>query len=200
MNTQASTSTKPTRPAAERPRKKPPLRRFIPWIIGAGLLMLIVAGFWPKPIEVEVAAVTRGPLTVSVLEEGKTRIRHRYIVSMPIAGFLNRVELRAGAAIEAGKTVLATIEPQAAGFLDPRARAEAEARLQAAEAGEKRAQAEVDRAQSALDLAIKDRERADELKRTGAISAKEWDAAQNHADVLERAVRATEFALQVAQF
>ncbi len=200
VNPHTSTSTKPTRPVTDRPRRKPPLRRFIPWTVGAGLIALIVAGFWPKPIEVEVATVTKGPLTVSVLEEGKTRIRHRYIVSMPITGFLRRVELRAGAPIEAGKTVLATIEPQASSFLDPRARAEAEARLQAAEAGEKRAQAEVDRAQSALDLAVKDRERAEELKTTGAISVKEWDAAQSQADVLERAVRATEFALQVAQF
>ena len=108
--------------AASRIRRRPRAwRKLIPYIIVVGMLAAIVAGLWPKPIRVETAAVNRGPLIVSVFEEGKTRIRHRYIISPPVAGFLNRVELRPGAPIQHGKTVLAAIEPQMSGFLDPRA-------------------------------------------------------------------------------
>jgi HlyD family secretion protein len=65
---------------------------------GAALLILIVSGLRTRPVEVEVGVVTTGPLTVTVLEEGKTRIRHRYLVSPPVSGYLRRVELRAGRA------------------------------------------------------------------------------------------------------
>jgi HlyD family secretion protein len=176
------------------------LRRLIPYAIGVALVGAIVYGFLPKPIEVETAAVNVAPLTVSVLEEGKTRIRHRYVVSAPLTGFLQRVELRAGAKTEMGKTVLAIIQPQPASFLDPRSQAEAEARLKAAEAGGMRAQAELERVQEALAMAEKERTRAAELKKKGAVSEKEFDLAENQAAMLGRDVRAAEFALRVAEF
>jgi HlyD family secretion protein len=175
-------------------------RRIIPYAIVAGLVAAIVAGFWPKPVSVEVAAVTRGPLVVSVFEEGKTRIRHRYVISPPVAGFLSRVELRPGASIRPGETVLAVIEPQMSGFLDARGLAEAEARVKAAEATKMERQAELDRATAALDLANKDVARADSLRRTGAIAAQEWDAAENRVEMLTRGLHAAEFALRVADF
>jgi HlyD family secretion protein len=151
-------------------------------------------------VSVEIAEVNRGPLTVSVLEEGKTRIRHRYVISPPIAGFLTRIDLRPGAHIERGKTVLATIEPEMSGFLDPRALAETEARLKSAEATQKQRQAQVDQAVTALDLANKDLGRMDSLHRTGAIAPQDWDAAQNRVQMRERELHASQFALQVADF
>lgn len=188
------------RAEAVRRRQKGAWRRFIPYIIAAALVIAIVYGFLPKPVEVETAAVNVGPLTVSVLEEGKTRIRHRYVVSAPLTGFLQRVELRAGAAIELGKTVLATVQPQPASFLDPRSQAEAEARLKATEAGVMRAQAEFERVQEALAMAEKERTRAAELNKKGAVSEKEFDLAENQAAMLGREVRAAEFTLRVAEF
>ena len=172
----------------------------MPYALGAGLLAAIVYGFLPKPIEVETATVGIAPLTVSVLEEGKTRIRHRYTISPPIAGFLNRVELRAGAPIEKGKTVLATIQPQPASFLDPRSRAEAEARVKGAEAARMRAEAEVERAREAQGLAEKERVRAADLKKKGVASQKEFDIAEAQAAMSGRELRAAEFALEVAGF
>jgi HlyD family secretion protein len=110
------------------------------------------------------------------------------------------VELRAGAAIEMGKTVLAVVQPQPASFLDPRAQAEAEARLKTAEAGVLRAQAELERTQEALAMAEKERVRATDLKKKGAVSEKEFDLAENQAAMLGRGLRADEFALRVAEF
>src|SRR5262249_58555757 len=130
-------------------RQKRKLRRLIPYIAIAGLVIAVVTGLWPKPVRVETAPITHGSLTVSVFEEGKTRIRHRYMISAPIAGFLDRVELRPGARIQMGETVLATIEAQLSGFLDARALAEAEARVNAAQATKMQRKAELDRATAA---------------------------------------------------
>ncbi len=84
-------------------RKRRPWRILIPvLLILAGLLAY---GFWPAPLPVQTAAVARGSMTVSVTEEGKTRIRSRYLVYPPTAGHLQRVELRAGARVEAGSVL-----------------------------------------------------------------------------------------------
>lgn len=145
------------------------------------------------------ASVTRGPLTLTVLEEGKTRIRYRYVISSPVAGFLRRVEHRAGARIEAQKTILAVIEPQPASLLDPRARAEAEARVKAAEALKAQRESQLERSRAEWTLASKEKERALLLKRDGAIAAREWDNAESRVDVLSREVNAAQFALLVAE-
>jgi HlyD family secretion protein len=137
---------------------------------------------------------------VTVLEEGKTRIRHRHVISPPMAGHLKRIELRAGARIEAGKTVLAEIAPQAPSFLDPRARAEAEARVNAAEAARGQRETQVERARAALDLAKKELERSSDLKRKGAIATREWDTAESQVTVLTRELNSAQFALQVSEF
>jgi len=191
-----------SQPAASRgirrwPRK---LQKLIPYAVLAGLFVAIATGLWPKPVRVETAEVTRGPLTVSVFEEGKTRIRHRYVISSPIAGFLNRVELRPGSHIQAGKTVVATVEAQLSGFLDARALAETEARVRAAEATKMQRNAELDRATAALDLANKELARTEALRKTGATTTREWDSAENRVQVLTRELHAAEFALHVADF
>lgn len=172
----------------------------MPYAIGTVILLALVAGFWPKAVEVEIATVAQGPLVVSVFEEGKTRIRHRYTISAPVAGQLNRVELRAGAPIVAGETVLATLEPAASSFLDPRARAQAEAIVHAAEAARQARQADAERAHAAHELAQKDVVRAEPLHQSGAISEQDWDVISNRALMAARELHAAEFALRVADF
>jgi HlyD family secretion protein len=161
---------------------------------------LLINALRPQPVAVEVGTVKHGPLTVTVLEEGKTRIRHRYVISPPVPGYLNRVPLRAGDRIAAGKTVLATIQPQPATFLDPRARAEAEARVNAAEATKMQRETQIDRATAALDLATKELNRARELKKSGAIATRDWDTAENQVNILTRELHTAEFGLQVSEF
>jgi HlyD family secretion protein len=197
MNTTTSTSSPAQRTTA---RKSGAWRRYIPYALGAVLLYVLVRALQPNPITVEPGVVARGPLTVTVLEEGKTRIRHRYLITPPVAGYLNRVPLRAGDRIEAGKTILATIQPQPAAFLDPRARAEAEARVKASEASQNQRQTQIERARAALDLAQKELVRARELKKSGAIATKEWDTAENQVNVLTRELNTAQFGLQVADF
>jgi HlyD family secretion protein len=192
----------PPQSVAPRGTQRPPrnLRKLIPYAVLAGLVIAMAAALLPKPLRVETAAIIRGPLTVSIFEEGKTRIRHRYVISSPVAGFLNRVELRPGGRIQAGQTVLATIEAQLSGFLDARALAEAEARVKVAEATKMQRSAELDRAKSALELANKDLARADALRKTGTIATQEWDTTENRVQLLARELHAAEFALHVADF
>ena len=72
------------------------LRKIITWTLGLGLLSLIGYGLRPRPAEIETGVVVRGPLTVHVVEEGKTRIRNRFVISAPVAGQMRRVPFKNG--------------------------------------------------------------------------------------------------------
>lgn len=52
------------------------------------LLLAALALLWaflPRAVPVETAKVSRGPLRVTVEEEGKTRLRDRFVISAPVA-------------------------------------------------------------------------------------------------------------------
>ncbi len=120
-------------PTAPTPRRRNGRRgfRIMPWLGLAALATLITIGFLPRPTPVEVALAGRGPLRSTINEEGRTRIRQRYIVSAPVAGNLRRIPFRAGAEMKAGDTVVAVIDPVHPPLLDARNRAQAQARRDA---------------------------------------------------------------------
>ena len=74
------------------------------------LLAALAWGFWPSPVLVEVAEVVQAPMSVTVEEEGQTRVKDRFVISAPVAGFLQRIQLDVGDAVDQGQT-LATMEP-----------------------------------------------------------------------------------------
>lgn len=164
------------------------------------ILAGIVYAFLPKPIAIETAVVRRGPLQVTVDHEGRTRIKERYVVSAPLSGRLSRVELHPGDPIKAKETVLASIAPADPALLDPRARAEAEARVKAAEAAEHRALPDLERARAADQMARSDLERAQQLRGSGAISHQEFENAELKARTAAEELKSAEFALQIAAF
>lgn len=181
-------------------RKRGSWSRLLPWGVAIGLLVLVIMGFMPKPLTVEVAEVKYGPLTVSVFEEGKTRIRNRYIVTAPVPAFLERLELRAGDKVVKGETVLAVLRPEKVGLLDVRTRTQFEARLRGAQAAEELRKAELERVHAMLELAKKEYARIDTLYKNKSIPVQEWDNAASLVQVRLREVRAAEFALQVAGY
>ncbi len=161
---------------------------------------LIVAAFLPKPVPVELAAVISGPMRVTVDEEGKTRVKERYLVSAPLVGRLRRIELHAGDPVQAGKTVLASIEPADPALLDARTRAESEARVRAAEAARRRATAELAQARVAEQQAQKELERARGLAARQNIPEKALERAELDAQSAVQAVAAAESAVQIAEY
>ena len=58
-----------------------------------------------EPVQLaRLAAVSRGPLQESFVEEGKTRLAQRYVIAAPLAGTLERITLEPGDAVQAGQT------------------------------------------------------------------------------------------------
>ena len=142
-------------------------------LAGAG----IVYAFLPKSVEVDLAAATRGPMLVTVDEDGQTRIKEKYIVSSPVGGQLVRIDLKAGDPITAERTVLATIRPSDPTILDARQVAEAEARVAAARVAIERAGAGQAQAEAAQELADSEFARAKQLFESNSLSQSEFDAA-----------------------
>jgi HlyD family secretion protein len=188
-----------------------PARRFVGmsraalrrvWIWGGGVFLVVglIWGLMPRPVLVETAAAEAGPMTVEVREEGKTRVRHRYRVSPPVAGYLRRIPWRPGAVVEAGRTLLAEIEAEPAGFLNPRALAEAEARVRGAQAAVSQSGSVVGRLRSECEFQEKEQGRARMLLRSGSISVREWETAVSRLEVLRRDLRGAEFGQAVAEF
>jgi HlyD family secretion protein len=169
-------------------------------VLASGVLALVFSSLLPKPMAVETSLVTRGPLAVTVVEEGRTRIRNRYVVSANIAGFLQRVPVRAGDSVLAGQTLLATVRAASASFLDPRARAQAEAAVQSANAVCLQRNEQVNSAAAELDLGQRELARARKLKETGAIAVQALDLAMNRVEVLEDQLASAKFALKVAEY
>src|SRR6186997_34963 len=87
---------------------------------------LLAVALWPKTVPVDVGTASRGPLVITVDEEGMTRIRDRFVVSSPVAGRVLRIELEPGDCVTRGQ-VVARVRPEAPPLLDARTRAEAEA-------------------------------------------------------------------------
>ena len=59
-------------------------------IVGILVLGLIAAGLawfaWPRPLPVDLATVSKGPIEVTADDDGKTHVRHIYTESAPVAG------------------------------------------------------------------------------------------------------------------
>ena len=170
------------------------------WIAGVLLVALIVAGMWPAALPVETAKVTRGDLIATVNEEGVTQVRHRYIVSSPAAGQLRRIDLKPGATVIAGETVLAVLEPAGGDILDRRRRAQAEARVRATRSQVDQAEAQRARAAAALNLAQSKATRQRSLAKQQLVSQQGLDIAINQEATAAQEDRASTFALQVARY
>lgn len=142
---------------------------------------------WPSPISVDLATVSKGPMEVTVDDEGKTSVRHIYTVSAPIAGRVLRIShpfgeqgisVHVGDQVKAAETVVAVMQPTAPSFLDVRSREELQAMLTAADAAVVLSEAEVRRIEAALDFSRSDVRRAEALTRTNSIPERTLEKAR----------------------
>jgi len=183
-----------------------PVRRRIFIITVAVIIILALAyGFMPKPLPVDVAQALPGPMRVTIDEEGKTRVRDRFVISAPVAGFLRRIELEVGDPVKKGQ-VVAELEPLRSSVLDPRARAEALAAVSSAQAALHAAKENAHAAEAAAEYAKKNFERQKELFGKGytakdTVEQADADAKRTEASLLsaEAAVRAARSEMERAQ-
>jgi len=164
-------------------------RTWLPYAGGLILLGLIILGLWPKPIPVETGPAVEGTVRATVNEEGKTRIKLRYLISSPVTGQLRRIPFKAGFAVSANDTVLAVIDPIQPNPLDPRARAQAQARHDTAAAN-------LEKARAALTFAQNELHRNQQLFEDKTVSAQNLEAAQLQEISARKEVTAAESNLQ----
>jgi HlyD family secretion protein len=173
---------------------KKKLTRIVYYLLILGVVALVVIAFLPKPITVETARVTRGPLRVTVDEEGEARAHDRYVVAAPIAGRLTRVELHDGDPVAVNQ-VVAIINPLP---IDQRERAEITARVQAAEALKRGADEAVEHARADYEQAKRDLARAENLLESGVIPRQSFEQARNAESISKTELEAAKFKVQAA--
>jgi HlyD family secretion protein len=166
-------------------------------IVAVGLAVALAIGLWPKPLEVEAAPVALGTLVVTVDEDGRTRVKDRYVISAPLAGTITRMTLEAGDSVEQG-AVVARLVPTASPLLDPRSRSEAEARVAAARAAVSQAGTAVERARAAYVFARREADRQRTLLRDGATAPQMAEQAELAERMRQEEVASAEFGRRVA--
>lgn len=177
------------------------MRRFIRIAAVVVVLGAVMAwAFRPAAVPADFASVERGSLQVTVQEEGRTRVSDRYVVSAPLPGRMQRIELEPGDKVVAGKTVLAQFLPSDPALLDVRVRAELEGRVRAAESALGGARSERERIRADLSFAQAELKRSRELIAQKVIAPRELEAAERAAESLERALQSADFAVRTAEY
>lgn len=141
--------------------------------VGIGILCIAIVAYFLRPavIDVDTGVVVSGPLRVTVDEDGRTRVRDRYLVTAPVAGRLQRIALREGSEVRRGD-IVAWMAPLP---LDAATREEMTARVLSAEALYREALVRVSEARTAAAQAQKIAERRSAVLAIGGISPEEHE-------------------------
>jgi HlyD family secretion protein len=168
-------------------------------LVAVAIIGGLAWGFRPRPLGADTVEVTRQTLRITVEEEGRTRVKDRYVVTAPVDGYARRIELDVGDAIEPGQP-LVELEPVRSRVLDPRSRAEAEARVAGARSSLARSEAEARRAEAQADQAMIEYQRQKALRERELIAQSLLDEAESVMRATRAAVRAAESAVDVARY
>ena len=156
-------------------------------------------GLLPRAAEVDLVDVFRGPLQVTIEEEGRTRLKDRFVISAPTSGVMRRIDAKVGDPVQKGQTVV-TLEPVWSQALDPRSRAEAEANVSAAAAALKAAQEKARAAAADADYLEKKLERITNLHASGYVAKDQFDQAEAEVNKAQAVRHSAEAAVSVARF
>jgi HlyD family secretion protein len=157
----------------------------------------VAACLWllrPDALVLETARVDRGPLRVTIEEEGESRVRDRYVVDSPVTARLQRIALREGDSVQAGE-VVAELVPAP---LDARAHEEGEAHLEAALDGERVALAALDRAKATSQQSERERDRLLKLQQQGLVSSESSERMELAAQTAAKELEAAEYRAKAA--
>jgi HlyD family secretion protein len=167
--------------------------------VAAAVVLAVAYGLIPRPVPVDIAKVTRGPLQVTVEEEGKTRVKDRFVISAPVTGYVRRIDYHVGDNVVRGQ-VLAQLEPVWPSVLDTRSREEAKAMGEAAKAALDAAEENARVAVAAADYAQARYERTKKLHESGFASRDELERTESEARQARSARRSSEFAVEGARY
>lgn len=170
------------------------------FLVAAAVVAGLGYAFMPRPVLVDLVKVDRGTVRVTVDEDGKTRIREKYVVSAPLNGRILRISMDPGDKVEAGKTLLTMIEPRDPELLDARSVAQAEARVKAAEATLKQVEPELERSRAAQSLAEAEATRMRQAFRGNGVSQSELDTAEYTLRQRGEELRSTKISEEIARF
>lgn len=168
------------------------------WSLIAVVIVVIFAFILrPEPVWVDLSTAQRGPLEVTVVEEGKTRVKDRYLVSSPVTGFVHRLELDVGDTVIPGE-LLTLIDPMPASILDARSRAEAEARVAAARSALQSIRQKAAAAEADADFSQQEYQRLLALKPSSFVSDDQLQQARTTAARAQAILRSARFDEEVA--
>lgn len=175
------------------------LRRSLLALAALLIAALIVYAYWPKPLPVPVTIASRGPMDVTITEEGKTRIHDCYTITAPVASYAPRLDWHPDDSVTAGQTLL-VLAPLPSSVLDARARAEAQARVAQARAALDAAQTNAQAVAADAELAAREAKRLQALFDTGAVSQTVLDAAEARARSTRASLQSARSAIEVARY
>lgn len=168
-------------------------------VITIAIALLLTWGFWPQPVMVEVKEVIRAPLTVTIEEEGRTRVIDRYVIAAPVSGVTCRVNLNVGDAVEQGQ-VLLSITPLDSQILDARSLAQANAKVEAAKSALRAAEERARAAAATAQLAKNELKRLQPLMEQNVISKDTYDKAIAAENAAAANKRSADFNVEVALY
>ena len=168
------------------------------WTIGVLLTIvaaaLVYAAYQPRPLLVEVGAVVTGTFEQTIEEDGRLRLKNRYLVTAPVQSALLRPTLKVGDLVKIGD-VVAILEPVTPQMIDARTRSVLQQRVGSADAARRAASAQAQRAQTALAQATMEADRATKLAHENFIAP----AARDQAMLARQAAQQSLAAAQAAQ-
>jgi len=173
-------------------------RRIVFALIASLIAWGLFYGFRPQPVAVDLDAAIRAPLRVSIEQEGRTRVVDRYVITAPVTAYARRIVLEVGDAVQRGAP-LVQLEPQRAEVLDARRRAEAEARVAAAQANVGAAGQRQQAAQAGTNLAQSNLQRVQALRTAGHVTADAKDRAAAEAERAAADLRSAQFTVATAR-
>jgi HlyD family secretion protein len=177
------------------------MKTWIKRIVGVTVALAVggavAYSYVPRPLPVDAETVERGPLRIEVEADGKTQVKHRFVLSAPITGVLARPSLRAGDAVKEGAALL-EMAPVAPPLLDVRSRAQAEAQVKVAVAMRSQAEARRELSRHALALAKADFERQEKLVLSGALPRATLDEVELRRRSAEQELEAARLGVAIA--
>lgn len=171
------------------------------FLVTAAIAVAAALGWalWPRPVSVEIAEIARGPLRVTVDEEGKTRVRDVYTLSAPTVGRVLRIVLEPGDPVARNDTIVAILEPVLPPFLTARDRLQVEAEIKAGQAAVELANAEVRQAAAELTFAERELDRAHNLEGKGVVAGRVAERAQLDVDTRKAGLARAQANLELRQ-